>query len=138
MTSRWVVDHQQLTAGAVRRIGRFGIVGLAATAIHLAVAQAALLFAGLSPFAANVAGFLVAFLAGFAGHQWFTFRSATPLRQAFRRYGAIALTGFAVNNIILAGLVATGFVSEALALAFAILIVPAGTFLASRFWGFKT
>jgi len=71
------------------KAGRFALVGVAATLIHLGVAQAALATGGLSVF-------------------W-----------AF-------------------GLVQAQILSEAVALAIAIAVVPVGTFLASRFWGFQS
>ncbi|MFD2740138.1 GtrA family protein [Sulfitobacter aestuarii] len=115
---------------------RFAIVGAGATLVHLLCAQLALA-TGVVPLAlSNVIGFAVAFVAGFAGHQYYTFAGTAPLARAFRRYGIIALVGFLINNVVLFGLVAAGIVSKATALSIAILIVPVGTFLASRFWGF--
>lgn len=120
------------------KAGRFALVGVAATLIHLGVAQAALATGGLSVFWANALGFVVAFVAGFLGHQYFTFNRAAPFWQAFRRYGVIALGGFIVNNVVLFGLVQAQILIEAVALAIAIAVVPIGTFLASRFWGFQS
>jgi putative flippase GtrA len=118
------------------RAGRFALVGLGATLIHLAVAQAALAMDVLSPLSANLLGFCVAFVAGFLGHHHFTFERSAAFGTAFRRYGVIALIGFLVNNVVLIGLTRGGYLGEATALTIAILIVPAGTFVASRFWGF--
>jgi putative flippase GtrA len=114
---------------------RFGLVGAGATLTHLAVAQAVLAM-GLSPVASNIIGFAVAFLAGLVGHYHFTFPGTGSFGRAFRRYGVIALGGFLFNNVVLIGLMATGRVSEQISLLVAILIVPATTFIASRFWGF--
>jgi len=97
------------------KAGRFALVGVAATLIHLGVAQAALATGGLSVFWANALGFVVAFVAGFLGHQYFTFNRTAPFWQAFRRYGVIALGGFIVNNVVLFGLVQAQILSEAVA-----------------------
>ena len=123
--------------GELLKAARFAIVGLAATLIHLGVAQGALAAGLATVFWANTLGFIVAFVAGFLGHQYFTFNQTAPFWQAFRRYGVIAVGGFIVNNVVLFGLVQGNILSEAVALAIAITIVPVGTFLASRFWGFK-
>ncbi|MCL6284141.1 GtrA family protein [Ruegeria sp. 2012CJ41-6] len=115
---------------------RFAIVGLCATLIHLAVAQGLFAMGVLSLPMANLAGFALAFPAGFLGHYFLTFSRAAPIRQAFCRYGVIAMIGFLVNNIVLFSLVANGLLGEKVALAIAIIVIPMGTFLASRFWGF--
>lgn len=119
------------------KAARFAIVGVVATLVHLAVAQGALATGLASVFWSNALGFVVAFVAGFLGHQYFTFNQSSPFWQSFRRYGVIAVAGFTVNNVVLFGLVRGNILSEAVALAIAITIVPVGTFLASRFWGFK-
>lgn len=118
------------------KAGRFGLVGLAATAVHLGIAQLALLLWGAAPWLANLIGFAAAFTVGLAGHQWFTFRGVAPLQRSVWRYGAIALAGLLATNIVLEGLRASGALSDAAALTIAILVVPAISFVASRFWGF--
>lgn len=119
------------------KVVRFGLVGLTATLIHLAVAQIALL-AGMPPEMANANGFVVAFLAGLVGHYRFTFPGTGSFGRAFWRYGVIALAGFAVNNVVLFGLEASGWVSAQVSLTVAVLIVPVGTFFLSRLWGFTS
>ncbi len=119
-----------------KRVGRFGLVGLAATLTHLGVATFANGVLGVEPFLANVIGFVIAFAVGFGGHQWFTFANEAPFFRALRRYGLIALLGFAVNNVVLSAALALDVIGETAALAAAVLVVPAGTFLASRLWGF--
>ena len=120
------------------RAGRFAIIGGLATLVHLVFAQVALAIGGISLTGANTFGFVCAFVAGFLGHQYFTFSSTAPFWQAFRRYGVIAIAGFAVNNIVLFGLVNAGLLTKEVSLTIAIVIVPIGTFLASRLWGFKS
>ncbi|MEL6641038.1 MAG: GtrA family protein [Pseudomonadota bacterium] len=123
--------------GELLKAARFAIVGAVATLVHLGVAQGVLAAGIATVFWSNALGFGVAFLAGFLGHHYFTFTQTAPFWQAFRRYGVIAVAGFIVNNVVLFGLVQSGVLNEAVALAIAITIVPVGTFLASRFWGFK-
>ena len=122
---------------ALRQAGRFGLVGIAATLTHLGVAQIVFRMSG-EPLLANGVGFAVAFFVGLLGHYHFTFPGQKSPLRAFCRYGVIAVIGFLANNVVLIGLVAWGWVGEAFALSVAILVVPAGTYLASRFWGFST
>lgn len=126
-----------LTRKEAGTVGRFGLIGVAATLTHLGVAQAALALMPESVWLANLIGFVIAMLVGFFGHQYFTFGGKAPFWQAFWRYFLIAIAGFAVNNGVLVGLVGLGLVAKPVALTIAILVVPAGTFLASRFWGFR-
>ncbi len=114
---------------------RFAIVGGLATLVHLGVAMAALAL-GAGAFQGNALGFGVAFIAGLVGHFYFTFGLSNGFGRSAWRYGVIAFAGFAVNNGLLAGLKAAKATPDSAALAIAILVVPAGTFLAARFWGF--
>ncbi len=114
---------------------RFAIVGGIATLVHLGVAMAALAM-GAGAFQSNALGFGVAFVAGLVGHFHFTFGLSDGFGRSAWRYGVIALAGFAVNNGLLAFLRAAKAIPEPAALTVAILVVPAGTFLAARFWGF--
>lgn len=118
------------------KAARFGLVGAAATLVHLVTAQG-ILAASVPPMAANAAGFVVAFGFGLLGHYHFTFRAAGPFARAVRRYGVISISGFLVNNLVLVALVSSGRVGDGIAVATAILVVPAATFLASRLWGFS-
>ncbi|WP_299567657.1 GtrA family protein [uncultured Sulfitobacter sp.] len=123
------------TRTELSRALRFALIGGAATLVHLGVAMAALGL-GAGAFASNAVGFAVAFVAGLVGHFHFTFGLSGGFARAARRYGVIACAGFAVNNGVLATLKTAGAIPEPVALALSILVVPAGTFLAARFWGF--
>ncbi|WP_158895737.1 MULTISPECIES: GtrA family protein [unclassified Pseudomonas] len=115
---------------------RFGLVGLAATAVHLAIITL-LIRAGLAPLLANLLAFLCAFGVSFCGHYLWTFRSSVGVSRAIVRFFLIAVGGFLVNSALLALLLRwTTFESTTCALI-AVLIVPVLSFLASRLWGFK-
>lgn len=115
---------------------RFGLVGGLSTLVHMVVAQGLLATELASLGWSNVVGFVIAFFVSFLGHYHFSFQRNTPFLRSMLRYGVIALMGFAVNNFVLLGLVSMNVLPEAVALAVAIIIVPVGTFIASRFWGF--
>ena len=118
-------------------IGRFGLVGLAATAVHLGVVWALIGMTDLSTLIANTLAFLAAFGVSFAGHYFWTFSAPGKLRKAIMRFLLISLSGFAANSVLLAGLLKTEWFSAFTSAAFAIAVVPIITFLASRLWGFK-
>jgi len=74
------------------RIGRYGLVGLAAAAIHATVL---VLMAKLIPFwLSNLSGFLAASLVSYLGHALYTFRSETTGQRFARRW---LLLQFSVN-----------------------------------------
>ncbi|WP_110655652.1 GtrA family protein [Salinicola halimionae] len=113
---------------------RFGLVGGVATAAHLSVA--AILSAswpGLSEFVVNLCGFLVAFQISLVGHRRLTFRR----RGRARRFFTLALLGFALNNGVLAALLASTDIAGFWAIGIATLTVPLITYVGSRLWAFR-
>lgn len=120
----------------LKTAGRFAIVGAVATAIHLSLAQSLLMLDLASASFANLWGFLAAVFAGLTGHYFYTFERRGTYRRAAWRYGLIAVVGFLANNVLLQAMIASDLWNESLSLTIAIILVPAGTFLASRFWGF--
>ena len=113
---------------------RFGLVGIAATGVHLLVAGVLLgTWPSMSEFLANVVAFLAAFQVSLMGHRRVTFRR----RGRAKRFFLVALAGFGLNNGVLGTLLATTPVQGFLAVAIATLTVPVLTYLASRFWAFR-
>lgn len=115
------------------QIVRFGIVGGAATATHMAVA-AILLGVGVPwpVWVVNLVAFSIAFWVSFFGHRYFTFQSpGSPLR-----FLGAALAGLAVNNICLAAaLWLTG--NDLLSIVLAAIAAPVAVFVISRLWVFN-
>ncbi|MCK0714082.1 GtrA family protein [Chromohalobacter sarecensis] len=120
-------------AGEAGTAARFGLVGGIATGVHLLVAGALLgLWSEMSEFAANLVAFLAAFQVSLIGHRRVTFRR----RGRAKRFFLVAALGFALNNGVLAALLAVTPLSGFIAVAIATLTVPVLTYLASRFWAF--
>jgi putative flippase GtrA len=119
------------------RLGLFVAVGCAAAAVHLAVVV--LLVSGLGqwPLLANVVGWLVAFVVSFSGHWLLTFahRSA-PWWRAARRFFAVSLAGFAVNETSYAVLLRWSPWRYDVLLALVLLGVAVVTYLLSSRWAF--
>ncbi|MCT8467705.1 GtrA family protein [Chromohalobacter canadensis] len=120
-------------AGEAGTAARFGLVGVIATGGHLLVAGVLLgLWPGMSEFVANLVAFLAAFQVSLIGHRRVTFRR----RGRATRFFLVAALGFALNNGVLAALLAVTPLSGFIAVAIATLMVPVLTYLASRFWAF--
>jgi len=114
-------------------LARFGGIGGLATAVHLLVAAAVFSLAPkISPFIANAIAFLVAFQVSFWGHRRITFKKSGSMCRFF----ILSLGGFALNNGILASLIALTNISGLLAITLAMILVPLVVYLVSRFWVF--
>ncbi len=122
----------------MRQIAIFIAVGCAAALTHLTVVAAVVEGFGLKPLAANVIGFCVAFFVSFAGHARWTFPlSPERFGAARRRFFAVAVTGFALNQTAYAeALHLFGARYYLLVLAAVILGVATATFLLSKLWAF--
>ncbi len=116
-------------------ISRFGLVGVAATLVHLMVSMMTL-WLGANIYLANILGFLVAFGVSFLGHSTLTFPEGDRSHWAWARFFLVALTGFGLNNLVL--LLSEGQGMEWLRLVVAIFIAPLGTFLLSALWVFAS
>jgi|SoiMethySBSTD1v2_1073268.scaffolds.fasta_scaffold1861899_2 putative flippase GtrA len=107
---------------------RFGLVGLVASGVHLAIASVAIA-AGIAVLAANAVAFVIALGVSVCGHHAFSFRGRTTFWRGARRFGAGALVAFIANNFVLATLVAvTGESLAWMKVALAILVIPPLTF----------
>ena len=83
-------------------IARFGLAGLANTAVGFAVIAALDLGLGLDPHVANAAGYLVGLGMGFAMNRGFVFRSGRRAAESGPRFVLAALGCFALNQAGLA------------------------------------
>ncbi|WP_417687851.1 GtrA family protein [Roseibium sp.] len=120
---------------------RFAIVGGVATATHALVAVALFESGFLPALAANVGGFLVAFIVSFLGHHFWSFaatRNEGEAGRRIRRFFILALSGFALNSGVLASWLQFTAWPESLGILFSIAIVPALTFLGARLWAFSS
>lgn len=114
----------------------FGAVGLTATLTHFLVASALFSLAAIPIFYANVVGFALAFLVSYLGHYHLSFRSTAPAISALSRFLAVALIGFALNNLVLFVLHAGLGFHELVALAGAIVVSAGFVFILSKLWAF--
>ncbi|WP_107991237.1 GtrA family protein [Breoghania corrubedonensis] len=126
--------------GEILAASRFGIVGLAATAVHAGVALGLAMPGILPPLVANTIAFLTAFAVSFAGHHFWSFPQAPQAKRRWKarlpRFFLIALMGFAANSGALASWLAFTNWPQSVGILLAIVLVPAVTFLGSRLWAF--
>ena len=116
---------------------RFGLVGIAATTIHIVVVWLVLNQTGSSPISANTLAFTIAFGISFLGNYIWTFRSPGSPRRAMFRFFLISASAFLVNTLLLTLLVHGGWFSPVVSAIFSASVVPVISFAASRLWGFN-
>ncbi len=93
----------------------------------------------LTPLIANIIGWLVAFGASFTGHYQLTFRyQRSGVKDAIWRFFLLSAFGFIINETSYALLLKQTRLPYELLLALILIGVAALTFVASRFWAFKT
>lgn len=120
----------------ILQFGKFGIVGVLATALHFSVVVALVEWFATSPLPANALGYGLAFAVSWFGSSRWTFRGATVARFAVPRFLCVSLLGLALNQGVNA-LVIYGLGGPYLAgLAAALVIVPAVTFTLNRVFVF--
>lgn len=122
----------------MNRILKFGLVGVAATLVHILVGISWISF-GLNPLVANFLAYITALLVSFWGHHSFTFSNHNlPLGTTAPRFLSTSLLGFALNEAILAILVGFEILPAKTALALATLLVAVVTYVLSKRWVFKS
>lgn len=120
-----------------RQLFWFGATGAAAAATHLLVVLLLVEGGGLAPLAANVGGFLVAFLVSYGGHRHLTFADhAAPVAQSLPRFFLVACLGFLCNEGLFALLLAFTELPYPAALVLVLLAVAVLTFVLGRCWAF--
>lgn len=125
-----------------RQYARFGTVGLAAAATHVAVFTAFIELAGLVPLVANFIAFCIAALVSFFGHFHWTFRLQTPAgvwqrqRTALPRFFVVALIGLALNSLAVYAVVDLLAWPYPYAVPLMIFAVPLVVFALSKLWAF--
>lgn len=120
----------------IRQAARFGLVGIIATAVHLAIG-ATMIFVGVPPATANVFAFLIAVGVSFTGHFYYTFPKHTSSHiHAFWRFTAVALIGFLINQLLLIGLLLIPSFANIACLVASTAFAASISFLLSKRWVF--
>ena len=127
---RWVLAEAFTAA-------RFGVVGVAATAVHMSIAWLLIVGAEVRPMGANLVAFLCAFSVSFSGQYFWTFGARGDRRRAIRRFFLVSALAFLLNNVVLAGLLKAGTLAPIWAVIFAACVIPAITYTSSRLWAFR-
>ena len=119
--------------------GRFAVVGLGATALHVMVYVATIELAGMAPPTANALGFAAGVNLSFIGHRRWTFRGvAADARRSLLRFWVVALAGFVLNAGFVQLVTGTFGLGYRWSLPLIVGVTPVLTFTLSRLWAFRT
>lgn len=116
---------------------RFGLIGALATLVHMLVG-ATLVHSGWPALTANLLSFVIAFAVSFMGHFGYSFSDQKgELATSLKRFALVACGGFAVNEVLLAGLIWMTTMPEIASLVLSTGVAACLTFFASRNWAFR-
>lgn len=112
------------------------MVGILATAVHVAVAYFTGTFGDFPPQLANLFGFLVAFMVSYFGHLHYTFQPQASSDRYFRRFLILSGLSFLTSSSVVFFLTHTVGLNFVWAMVGVAVIVPGVSFLAAKFWAF--
>lgn len=118
------------------QIGRFGVIGGAASVTHVVVGLWTVTKLGISPLIANMLAFSLAVVVSYVGNHGWTFERIGRHDRHFPRFLIVSLIGFALNQLIVYGTVNICGLDYILGLAIVVLVIPTLSFLMSRYWAF--
>ncbi len=121
---------------------KFGVVGLIATPIHVAIFVLLIETTGMHPSYANALAFVVAFSASFLGHLHWTFAvpgnsTRRPWGRPLLKFVVVALFGFALNAFAVYIVVDVLSAPYLYAAVFMVTVTPGSVFLLSKLWVFS-
>jgi putative flippase GtrA len=121
---------------ALRQLVRFGVVGIAATAVHAALLLMLVELAALGPVPATALAFSAAVVVTFVGQSFWVFQNISWAPRRILKFLATALGGL-IGNVAIMGLsVEILRLHYLIGLGVALAVVPTATFLLSRYWVF--
>lgn len=140
--SEWLTAQPDLRTTLFRiglQYGRFAIVGLGATAVHVAVYAGTIELLGLAPLIANALGFAAGVNVSFIGHRRWTFAGGTPAdaRRSLGRFWLVALVGFALNTGFVQLVTGTLGLHYGWSIPLIAGVTPVVTFTLSKLWAFR-
>lgn len=119
-----------------RRFASFGLAGLIATLVHIAIFSALIEWHGLSAVAASVPAFLLAMLVSYSANRRWTFKAHPAQCLPLARYAVVSLLGLGLNMSITYFMVDVLSYGAGVALATIILLVPPVIFMLNKTWTF--
>ncbi len=117
---------------------RYGIVGVAASAIHFAISYISNNEFLLNPYLSHLLGFVFGLITAYTGHYYYSFKDNEKHSSRFPKFFVTALTALILHQggvYVLVSIFNLNYSTQVLPLL--ILSVPMITFLMSKFWVFS-
>lgn len=119
------------------RFSKFGLVGVLATLVHVAVFLLLVQSRAASPLQASVPAFAAALALSYTFNRSWTFSATGRHRRQLPRYASIAGLGLSMNLLIMYVVVDVLKWAYGAALALVVLSVPLATYFLNRRWTFR-
>lgn len=94
-----------MAAGLIKQFSQFTLVGAVATSAHFLMLIILVQGLDVSPVGASASGFACGALVGYILNYRITFRSSKRHWQTLPKFGLVALSGLAINTLIMYGLI---------------------------------
>ena len=123
----------------VQLLARYGLAGIANTALGFGLILFCDVVLRLRPSVANAAGYLAGWILSYGLNRWFVFRSQAAHRVTGVRYLAAVFVAFALNQLVLQAalrLLPAGTASHALAQAAGVVVYTSVLFVLCAAWVF--
>jgi putative flippase GtrA len=119
--------------------GRFAVVGLVATLVHVFVYAASIEWLGQTPLAGNALGFAAGVNVSFLGHRRWTFADARTIQagRSLARFWIVALAGFVLNSLFVHLVTGTAGLGYGWAIPLIAGVTPVLTFVLAKRWAFR-
>jgi putative flippase GtrA len=122
----------------LRRIARFGMVGVIATVVHWLVTVSVTELLQMNPLVANTMGWGTAVAVSFVGHRVVTFRDhGDSLLRSGLRFLGVSTLGLAASSLIYGVLLAINPLLYPFWLSMTLALVAVMTYLLSNLWAFR-
>ena len=121
----------------VRQVAFFGIIGVLATFVHVALAYTLMTFLALNPYFANALGAAAALGISFLGNSQITFLYRGNVSRAFVRFLVQSALSFALTNAVVFVVEQNGWPSWLYA-AIVIAVVPPVSFVVAKLWVYRS
>ncbi|MCX7553155.1 GtrA family protein [Marinicella sp. S1101] len=120
------------------QVMRYGMVGVVAALVHIIVALIMHKLLLLSPFWSNAVGVFAGFVTAYLGHYHYSFKDPSNHSSSLPRFAATSVVGLLLQQLGVLKLVNQyQFDYATQALPVLMVVVPAVTFLLSKFWAFR-
>lgn len=121
---------------AARQLRRFVVVGVAATATHVAIAVLCIELLRLGVQAATFVAFSCALTLSYLLNRAWTYRARGRHRRQLPRFAVVSLAGYGLNAAIMALVTKLLGLSYLFGIAVAVMVLPSLSFLSHRYWTF--